>query len=241
MSSECRLMASLRACQSCSPAEDLHTSQGEPSFCAYRAGSKQDFSIWNMCTWNVRTLLDVDGPVETAKLNSGVSVMDERKIDEVVNELDRYRVVVGALQEIRWFGREVYHVGESMVLTAGRDVPGGDEVRRRGEGVAIVLSGEAVRAWKHGGSRWKAWSSRPVSAILKVGNGSRDRLHIVSCYAPTFAASREDKNIFYATLQDALSTIPSDDCFVMPWDFNARVESRDVDDEWWHERVRRSQ
>ena len=189
----------------------------------------------------MRTLLDVDGPVESAKQNSEVSVTDERKIDEVVSELDRYRVVVGALQEIRWFGREVYHVGESMVLTAGRDVPGGDEVRRRGEGVAIVSSGEAVRAWKQGGSRWKAWSSRPVSAILKVGNGSRDRLHIVSCYAPTFAASREDKNIFYATLQDALSTIPSDECFVMPWDFNACVESRDVDDEWWHERVRRSQ
>ena len=43
-----------------------------------------------------------------------------------------------------------------MALTAGRDVPGGDEIRRRGVGVAIVLSGEAVRAWKKGGSRWKA-------------------------------------------------------------------------------------
>ena len=38
-----------------------------------------------------------------------------------------------------------------MELTAGRDVPG-DEVRRRGEGVAIVLSGEAVRACLEG--RW---------------------------------------------------------------------------------------
>ena len=59
-----------------------------------------------------------------------------------------------------------------MVVTAGRDVPGGGEVRRRGEGVAIILSGEAVRAWKEGGSRWKAWSSRLVSATLQVGSGS---------------------------------------------------------------------
>ena len=107
----------------------------------------------------------------------------------------------------------MYHVGERVVLTASRDVLGIDEVRRRGEGVAILLSGEAVRAWKQGGSRWNAWSSRLVSATLKVGNGFRDRLHILSCYAPTFAASREDKNIFYATLQDALSAIPSDECW----------------------------
>ena len=29
---------------------------------------------------------------------------------------------------------------------------------------------------EEGGGRWKAWSSRLVSATLKVGNGSRDRL-----------------------------------------------------------------
>ena len=46
-------------------------------------------------------------------------------------------------------------------------MPGGDEVRRRGEGAAIVLSGEAVIAWKEGGSRWKAWSLRLVSESWK--------------------------------------------------------------------------
>ena len=46
--------------------------------------------------------------VETAKQNSDVSVVDERKSDQVVSELDRYRVVVGALQETRWFGCETY-------------------------------------------------------------------------------------------------------------------------------------
>ena len=93
--SGCRLMASLSACQSYSPAEDLHTSQGEPFFCArqseiFRYGSY-------MCTWNVRTLLDLDGSVETTKQNGEVSVMDERKIYKVVSKLDRYRVVVGCV------------------------------------------------------------------------------------------------------------------------------------------------
>jgi len=30
-------------------------------------------------------------------------------------------------------------------LTAGRDVPGGSEVRQKGEGTSIMLSGEAVK------------------------------------------------------------------------------------------------
>ncbi len=50
-------MASLSACQGCSPAEELHTSWGESSFCAHRVGSVCDDSMWYMCTWNVRTLL----------------------------------------------------------------------------------------------------------------------------------------------------------------------------------------
>ena len=209
-------MASLSSCQGCSsPAEALHTSQGKLSFRAHRAGSNQENSAWYIGTWNVRTLLDMDGSIETAKRSGDVSVTDERKIDQVVSELDRYDIVVGALQETKWFGSEVYRVGGSVVLTAGRDMPGGNEVRQRGEGVAIVLSGDAARAWKDDGSWWKAWSSRLVTATLQVGRGSRDHLHVLSCYVPTLAASREDKNSFFDTLQDALLSIPSDECFVM--------------------------
>ena len=75
-----------------------------------------------------------------------------------------------------------------------------------------------------------------VTATLQVGRGSRGHLHVLSCYAPTFAASRKDKNSFFNSLQDALSSIPSDKCFVMLGDFNARVGSRGADDEWWYER-----
>ena len=53
----------------------------------------------------------MEGSVETAKHGGDVSVMDERKIDHIVSELGRYRVVVAALQETKWFGSEVYRVG----------------------------------------------------------------------------------------------------------------------------------
>ena len=113
-----------------------------------------------------------------------------------------------------------------MLIASGRPVPGAGAVNQRGEEVAIVLSRPAAEAWSSGGSRWKAWSSRLVSVSLRVGSGSRDVLHVLSCYAPTIAASREDKDTFYSTLQEALSSIPSHECYVLLGDFNARVGSR---------------
>ena len=113
---------------------------------------------------------DFDGFIETARQGGEAceaSVVDERKIDQVV--LDKYRVVVAALQETKWFGSKVSKVGDSVVLTSGREVPIGSGVRQRGEGVAIVLAGPAVHAWKAGRCKWKAWSSRPVTATLDVG------------------------------------------------------------------------
>ncbi len=57
-----------------------------------------------------------------------VGVADEGKIDQVVEELDIYKVVVGALQETKLFGSNVYRVGESVVMTSGREVPSGSGV-----------------------------------------------------------------------------------------------------------------
>ena len=131
-----------------------------------------------MASWNVRTLLDVDGPIETAMQNKEVNVVDERKIDQVVAELARYRVDVAGLQGTKWFGSDVYRVDDSVVIAAGRPVPGAGVVNQRGEDVVVVLSGPAVDAWRSGSGRWKAWSSRLVSLALKVG--SAGVVHLVS-------------------------------------------------------------
>ena len=97
-----------------------------------------------------------------------------------------------------------------------------------------MLSGLVVGAWKAGGSCWKAWSSRLVTATLKVGSGRCDFLHVFSFYAPTYAASREEKDNVFDILQQALSVVPSEECYVMLGDFNgSRVSG---DEEWWYER-----
>lgn len=175
-------------------------------------------------------MVDTEGCVEIASRRQDGQRGEERKVDLVVGELKRYKVKVAGLQETKWFGNGVYNVEGAIVLTSGRDVPEEDQAYQRGEGVAIVLIDWAVNAWKTAGSQWKSWSSRTISACLKVGN---ERLHVISCYAPTRSARREEKDQFYDELDAILSSIPTDEKYILLGDFNARVGSREQNGEQW--------
>jgi len=176
-------------------------------------------------------MVDTEGPVEVASQRSGGQRGEDRKIDQIVLELRRYNVSVGALQETKWFGDEVYEVNGSVLLTAGRPSPAEGMPVVRGEGVALVLDGLGLAAWKRGGKQWKAWSSRCLSACLDFG-GRIGKFHVMSCYAPTRAASRQDKDNFFQQLDTFLTSLLAGDRFVLLGDFNARVGSREVDDQW---------
>ena len=142
---------------------------------------------------------------------------------------------MAALQETKWFNDAVYKVGENIVIAAGRPTPPVGETRQRGEGVAVVLNGPAVQAWEAGGKQWKAWSSQLVTATLLTKRGKRasDCIHILSCYAPIFSASRADKEKFKNEVQLALNSIPPSECYVVMGDFNARVGSRQGEGDMW--------
>ena len=176
----------------------------------------------------MHSMVDTEGPVEVASQRA-----DHRKVDQIVCELERYDIVVGALQETKWFGCEVYEVNRSVVLTAGRTTLAQGEPVQRGEGVALVLSGLALDAWKKGGKQWKVWNSRCVSACLLMPGSRRRKLHVVSRYAPTRAASRKDKEAFFQMLDSFISLVPSQESYVILGDFNARVGSRESADGQW--------
>ena len=61
------------------------------------------FGLWVLASWNVRTLLEVDGPLEIAQQRGEAGVAHETKFDQVVAELGRYKVDVARLQEMKWF------------------------------------------------------------------------------------------------------------------------------------------
>ena len=119
-----------------------------------------------------------------------------------------------------------------MILASGRRTPGDWECAQRKEGVALVFRGKALGAWRHGGQQWKARSSRCVSVVLQADKRTGSRIHVVSCYAPTRAASRDD-DAFFQELNNIISGVPVGEMYIILGDFNARVESRESDDNDW--------
>ena len=176
--------------QARSPAGDLHTSQGRPTIAhrARKADKTKSRNVWRLETWNIRSMGDTEGPIEVA--SRGNEWGEERKVDLVVRELAQYDVVAGALQKTKWFGCGTYEVGDSMVLTSGRNAPREGQSVQLGERVALVLRWQALAAWRLGGQQWNAWSSRCVSAVLQVDNRPSNRVHLVSYCASSKAASR---------------------------------------------------
>ena len=80
-------------------------------------------STWLLASWNVRSLLYCEGAVEIARQCTDVGQFDDRRIDQVTRELERYQIFVCALQETKRFGEAMYKVRKGIVLVAGRPTP----------------------------------------------------------------------------------------------------------------------
>ena len=193
-------------------------------------GRKQTFSF---ATWNVRSLVESTGSVATASRRR--HVVEDKKIERVVDILGRQKIDIAGLQETHWFGESTYRVADRLVLTSGRPVPAEAESCRRGEGVALVLNKTAEEAWRAGGCSVTNVNSRLMYARFRFAlqNGGTQRLCVICAYAPTFRSSRSVKDRFYDDLQVAINSVRRDEEFVLLGDFNARIGSReDVHDEW---------
>ena len=72
-----------------------------------------------------------------------------------------------------------------------------------------------------------------MSAFLAF-TGCTGQQHVLSCYAPTRTAQREDKEDFFNQLATFLSFVSVEEHHVILGDFNACVGSRsDVDADQW--------
>ena len=112
-------MASLTSRTGCTPVESLQCSR-ETANSAHRRAKGVRF----IGTWNVRSLLDSEGPIEVARQSPAChQISEDRRVDLVIRELQRYNISAAALQETKWFGTAAYTVGKSVVLEAGRPTP----------------------------------------------------------------------------------------------------------------------
>ena len=147
-------------------------------------------------TWNVWTLVESAGGDKRISrsrprpIGNGMTINSEgtsqhlvdRKLDLLVNELRCYVVSVVAIQETKWFWKDVWQADGHTFLCSGRPLPKDREPAVRNEGVGFLLNERATAAWKEAGEVWNAISSHIVTARLKlVGveqrkpGGSRER------------------------------------------------------------------
>ena len=193
--------------------------------------------MMNVACWNVRSLVENEGTVETARVRKderAVKGSVDRKVVLLVWELRRYNIYAAGISETKWFSSNVYEVEGHVVLHSGRELPKEGESFQRSEGVGIVLSPKAAKAWRDGGEQWEPVSSRVVTARLRLDRvGSQHRfLHLVSVYAPTFRAPQQVKDDFFADVQMVIDKVPEKDFLMIVGDWNARVGSQLNDDQW---------
>ena len=72
-----------------------------------------------------------------------------------------------------------------------------------------------------------------MSAVLQTDKRTVSRIHVVSCYAPTRAAMREDKDAFFQELNNIISGVPVGETYIILGIFNTCVGSRESDDNEW--------
>ena len=124
----------------------------------------------NSGCWNMRTLVESDGSIETAvtrKSHRGAAV--DRKASLMVMKLKKYRMNVVEISETKWFGSTVYKVDWYVIMYSSQTVPADGDKALRNEGVAIVLDPTMEENWKSSGGEWQAISSQIASARLKLG------------------------------------------------------------------------
>ena len=171
-------------------------------------------------SWNMRTLVEAEGPIETSVARpGGRGVTVDRKATLMVREFKKYGVQLAGISETKWCGESTYHVDGYTILHSGRPVPD-ESPMRRSEGVGVVMDPKMTTAWKEAGEVWKAVSSRIICARLKMCSYEVNTTHkkrrrkipafvtLVSyIYASTFRVSAEEKEKVFADLQVTLDVV----------------------------------
>ncbi|GFN81560.1 craniofacial development protein 2-like [Plakobranchus ocellatus] len=121
-------------------------------------------------TWNVRTMLQ------------------KGKLDNIKREMERMKINILGLSEVRWQGAGVITSGNYKIFYSG-----GTTHER---GVGIILDKEIGKAVKG------YWTLSDRIILLKIAGKPLD-INIIQVYAPTSACSDDDIEKFYEELEEA--------------------------------------
>ncbi|KAL4084248.1 hypothetical protein QTP88_028073 [Uroleucon formosanum] len=142
-------------------------------------------------TWNVRTLF------KTGSMNC------------MVREIERYKVKLVALQEIRWSDTGSINTSDTIILYGKCD-----NQRQLGTGFAVHKSlVPAIKEFR---------DVNPRISVLTIRAQWFD-VSLISVHAPTEDNPQEEKETFYDDLESTINTLPNNNIQILLGDLNAKI------------------
>ena len=161
---------------------------------------------------------------------NGLGTTSGGEFGKIEEQLQEMKIDGGAyamlIQETKRYGPGLVKFGEHLLLLNGQERPKGDDGKRcRSGGVGILLSMEAEFAWRKSGSWMKCYgnSVMAIKMVARAFSGRKQRLHLVTSYAPDSSKSRREKEDHLRQLQACISDSRSEEMLVIGTDANVRL------------------
>ena len=145
--------------------------------------------------WNVRTMYE-----------SG-------KTAQVIKEMDRYKVNILGISEMRWTDSGIVTLGSGQTV-----VYSGRSDGQHQEGVGLIIDKQTRKSLLS----WEPIDARIIRARFY---STYAKITVIQCYAPTEQAKEEEKDIFYHNLQSQIDKSPRHDIMIIMGDINAKIGS----------------
>uniref|UniRef100_W5NNM4 Endonuclease/exonuclease/phosphatase domain-containing protein n=1 Tax=Lepisosteus oculatus TaxID=7918 RepID=W5NNM4_LEPOC len=151
---------------------------------------------------------------KTHKISTwNVHRMSQRKLDIIKREMIRLNIDLLGISELHWKDKGHFNLDDFSVYYSGHQ-----ELRRNG--VALI----AHKNIAHAVESYTTISNRMMAIRIR---GKPLNVTVLQVYAPTTDAPEDEREQFYAKIEEALEQVPKKDIIYIMGNFNAKVASQE--------------
>ena len=144
------------------------------------------------------------------------TLLEMGKLHLLIDELDYLKCGITGLAEVRWAGKGSFRTRKEYSVFYSGNEKGGQK------GVALILNPKMANAVLG----YNPMNDRMISLRL---NCKPFNITIIQVYAPTSDATQDEREAFYANLQQLKDSVPSQDVLIICGDFNAKVGDKTIE------------